>query len=151
MRNFNNPYPFIDPYQPYQMLINRPFQVPFDVRSTVTPFNIPRGNPFSPTAKIATEAAKANRLSLNKVIASTQKSINTINQIIPIYQQVKPIIDNTKDFSKVIKRAFVRKKPETKIVEPKEKIEPEIVSPKKTNTNSNPFPNEEKNPNKPFF
>ncbi len=148
-RNFYDPYRAINPYTPP---LNQPIypQVMPNYRGIQNPFNIPRGNPFSPTAKIAAAATKANKLDLNKIITSTQKGINTINQIIPIYQQVKPIVENTKDFTKVIKRAFVHKKHETKIVEPKEKIEPEIVNPRQEKA-ADPFPNDEKSPNKPFF
>ncbi len=41
------------------------------------------------------------KLDFNKILNGTSKTLNVINQVIPIYYQVKPIIANAKTLFKV--------------------------------------------------
>lgn len=138
-RSFNQGYPFNPPVDPNAM-------------RGINPISIPKGSAAASRGGLL--AGVGSKMSLNKMITSTQKSLNTINQIIPIYQQIKPIIANTKDFAKVFKRAL-SKSPKS------EKVDVEIVEKKvqeaKKSTNTaqkkeyNPYPKDQKEPNRPFF
>ena len=44
-----------------------------------------------------------NNLSLTKVISGISKTLNIANQVIPLYQQVKPIINNASSILSVFK------------------------------------------------
>lgn len=44
-----------------------------------------------------------NNLSLTKVISGISKTLNIANQVIPLYQQVKPIISNASSILSVFK------------------------------------------------
>ena len=45
--------------------------------------------------------ASLKKIDFNKILNGTSKTLNVINQAIPIYYQVKPIITNAKTFFKV--------------------------------------------------
>ncbi len=90
---------------------------------------------------------------LSSALANAEKGIDTISSIIPIYQKVKPVIENGKDIVNVVKQKFNKKKEK-----PKEKVDVEIVdeeAKEKQNKNLNSEENlnkkEETKPNKPFF
>ena len=44
-----------------------------------------------------------NNLSISKVISGISKTLNIANQVIPLYQQVKPIISNASSILSVFK------------------------------------------------
>ncbi len=46
---------------------------------------------------------------LSKIIDTTQRGINTINQIVPLYKQVSPIIKQVSTFTKSISAFLFRK------------------------------------------
>ena len=43
-----------------------------------------------------------NGLNLTKIIGGISKTLNVANQVLPLYQQLKPIISNAKDITKII-------------------------------------------------
>lgn len=106
--------------------------------------------PFSLPGSAAGIATAAKKFSWSGIFNGIGKTIGTVNQIIPLYQNVKPIINNSKTLLKVMKGLNTptnsqTKEPtkpvmETKIekiidTQPEEKIE--IVS--------------QRSPAKPFF
>lgn len=105
--------------------------------------------PFSlPGANVAT-AAKSG-FSFSSLFSGIQKTATTINQIVPLYHNVKPIISNSKTLFSVMKGLATTPKPQqtTKKEEPKEdiidikeekKVDEEIIEVKSINTPSKPF------------
>lgn len=107
-----------------------------------SPFNVPRMG-----GKDVTRVKKG--FTLNSALTNAEKGIDTISSIIPIYQKVKPIVENGKDFINLIKTKLVKTK-EKKV----EKVEPELVDPmNKTEkeTIKETKKKEEKEPNAPYF
>lgn len=51
---------------------------------------------------------RASGFTLEKILSRTQRSINTINQIIPLYKQVKPIYNQGKNMVKSV-ASFINK------------------------------------------
>lgn len=67
-------------------------------------------------------------LTFKDILSRTEKSVDTISSMIPLYQKVKPILDQGKNmFSSVTN--FLTKKQEKKI----EKVDIEIVTKQETN------------------
>ena len=69
----------------------------------------PRNTPFSQGYPRTLIYPRFNKLSqrnptinLSKIIDTTQRGINTINQIVPLYKQVTPIINQATKFTKSI-------------------------------------------------
>lgn len=60
-----------------------------------------------------------NPLSFTKIISGISKSLNIVNQVIPLYKEVKPIISNASGILSVFKEmnkeenATINKEPET--------------------------------------
>lgn len=60
-----------------------------------------------------------NPLSFTKIISGISKSLNIVNQVIPLYKEVKPIISNASGILSVFKEmnkeenARINKEPET--------------------------------------
>lgn len=60
--------------------------------------------PFSTPKAVASAATKATKsFSLSSIINGAQKGINTLNQIIPLYNQVKPLVQNGKQMFNIFK------------------------------------------------
>ena len=41
-------------------------------------------------------------LDIAKIVTSLSKTLNVVNQAIPLYEQFKPILSNVKDISKIV-------------------------------------------------
>ena len=60
-----------------------------------------------------------NPLSFTKIISGISKSLNIVNQVIPLYKEVKPIISNASGILSIFKEmnkeenATISKEPET--------------------------------------
>ena len=104
--------------------------------------------PFSlPGANLATVATKG--LSFSTIFSGIQKTATTINQIVPLYHNVKPIISNSKTLFSVMKSLSKeppktaqkqnKVKEETTIIDIKEEKVEEKVEVKSTTTPSKPF------------
>ena len=106
--------------------------------------------PFSlPGASIASTAKST--LSFSSIFSGIQKTATTINQIVPLYHNVKPIISNSKALLGVMKgiasapkqqpKSEVKKEtePNKDIIDIKEGVKEEKVEVKSTNTPSKPF------------
>lgn len=52
--------------------------------------------------RFTNQIRKSNIINLSKILETTQKGINTINQIVPIYKQVTPIVKQFGNFTKSI-------------------------------------------------
>ena len=108
--------------------------------------------PFSlPGANVAT-AAKSS-FSLSSIFSGIQKTATTINQIVPLYNNIKPIISNSKTLFNIMKgvaaappkqtQTTIKKEKEEPInVEIKEKTKDEKIEIKSINTPSSPFFNQ---------
>ena len=105
--------------------------------------NIPRGiNPYMQgTAINGMENAIRPRMGLFKglsnikwgtILNNTQKTLNVINQAIPVYYQLKPIASNLKSFSSLM-RAF--NEPDEQTTKGANR---EILSEKKENSSNQP-------------
>ena len=78
-------------------------------------------------------------INLTKILDTTQKGINTINQIVPIYKQVTPIFKQVANFSKSI-NSFLFRKPNnirSNAQENNDSIKKEDY--RKVDNSSNPF------------
>lgn len=123
----------------------------------------PPFNPFkTPTLKSSTRlASKAGlgavkKFNVSSLLNTSQEAINTFNSFVPIYHELKPLVENTKGITKTLKQAFVKKKGGEKTVNKKtaEVVTPEIVEPEPPAPPKKEAPRqfqEEKEPNKPFF
>ena len=95
-------------------------------------------------------------LSFSSILNGAQKGINTLNQIIPLYNQVKPLVQNGKQMFNIFKNVKkVNFEPEGKIETPpvKEEIKPikvETIKEDMQEDTSNIIFNKT-SPSKPFF
>ena len=113
-------------------------------------FNSPFLNPYI-TRNVSSSLLKTSKFSFGSIITGLEKTVSTINQIIPIYTQVKPLVSTSKSFftnaSKLLKRS---KKATTNLQTPDNtrviNVEAKEVKKKETNTNINVT-----SPYKPFF
>ena len=116
-----------NPYQNYYRGINTP-----SMRSNINPLN------------------GRKKTSLKSMIGTAERSIDTINSIIPLYQKVKPVLDNGKNILTSITSFFNKPvKKEDRVVE---KVDVEIVdTPIKNNEKENfDYRNNDDN-STPFF
>ena len=116
-----------NPYQNYYRGINTP-----SMRSNINPLN------------------GRKNTSLKSIIGTAERSIDTINSIIPLYQKVKPVIDNGKNILSSITSFFANTpKKENKKVE---KVDIEIVETPKQNKKEESFDYRSNQSNSgPFF
>ena len=56
-----------------------------------------------------TSIRKVSTLNLGKILETTQRGINTINQIVPIYKQISPVIKKVSAFTKSFSGLLFRK------------------------------------------
>lgn len=76
---FNNPMYYNNPYNFYNPSIN----------------NIARGGIFS-------SLFKTHNINWSNLLTNTQKTLNVINQAIPVYYQIKPICSNAKTMLRMV-------------------------------------------------
>lgn len=68
-------------------------------------------------------------LSLSKVLGGISKGLNIVNQAIPIYKEVKPLVGNAKKIISVLGEVNKPTKVnETKVKEIKEETKPYVIS-----------------------
>ena len=72
-----------------------------------TPYFFPGLNA---AANTATKASFFSKLNLGTILTNASKTLNVINQAIPLYYQAKPVISNLKSLSKITKE-FTSKQP----------------------------------------
>ena len=63
---------------------------------------------------------KVSSFNIGKILETTQRGINTINQIVPIYKQVTPVIKKVSSFTKSFSSFLFRNKEVSSKDEPKE-------------------------------
>lgn len=120
------------------------------------PLSIPKGGLLKGLfPSLGSASSLGTKGMISKVLSGTENVIATVNQVIPIYQQVKPLWDNSKGVRSALKKFFpFSKTSKSTTKENKEVIEnPEIITPKKE-TKKTPVHEEEKEqnePNQPFF
>lgn len=128
------------------------------------PYNFnPNGFPIFTPPKIKTSTrlltkqnlGAAKKFSLSSLIDTSNKAINAFNSFVPLYHEVKPMIENGKNVVDGVKKFLNKKKPEVKTVKKeKEVVDAEIISDDnyKTETKEQTatFENQTK-PNSPFF
>lgn len=108
--------------------------------------------PFStPKAALTTAAKTTKSLSFSSIINGAQKGINTLNQIIPLYNQVKPLVQNGKSMLNIFKKVKNTNFEPEGLEEPisETKVE-EPTNNKEINKEENIIFNQTK-PSKPFF
>ena len=59
-------------------------------------------NPYSAVAKEGLFSALKTKINWGTILTNTQKTLNIVNQAIPLVYQVKPIINNAKTIFKVM-------------------------------------------------
>lgn len=64
-------------------------------------YNNPYFNPYINFTPKPSLFSKLKSLSFTEILNGTQKTLNIINQAIPIVYQVKPLIENTKTIFKI--------------------------------------------------
>ena len=75
--------------------------------------------------------ASVRNIKWGSILTNTQKTLNVINQAIPVYYQMKPIVNNIRSFGKIMS-AF--KEPDNT----SKNVVNEVVEPKKENQNNLP-------------
>ena len=122
------------------------------MQRSISPFPL-AGSTFARSNALSSLAAsKTSKLSLTSLISGAQKTIGTVNQIIPLYNQVKPMFQNSKALINTLKEIkFLPKKRNTqhtqKTFTPNK--QPEIKKEEKPVTKEiHPQKNE---PSKPYF
>lgn len=101
---------------------------------------------------------KSPKFSFNGIITNLEKTVSTINQVIPLYNQVQPLISN----SKTLINAFKNTKKENKKAQRKSTFNPNIINVDPVQTTNTSTTSEKKeftsefftnvnSPNKPFF
>lgn len=115
-----------------------------------SPLSIPRGNNLFRGSISQGVGSLTSKGTISKILSSTENVVATINQAIPIYQQVKPLWDNSKKLRTAIKRIFPIKSPQDDTQ--KEVYDnPEVVSKDaKKDTRKDDYV-EDNNPHQPFF
>ena len=65
-----------------------------------TPYFFPG---VSSAANVASKASILSKLNLGTILTNASKTLNVINQAIPLYYQAKPVISNLKSLTKITK------------------------------------------------
>lgn len=141
---------FYNPYMnnPYNQYHNHFVQNPY-LKSQI-PLSIPKGN-FYRSPLTGTIGNMSSKTTLSKVLSGTENIIATVNQVIPLYQQVKPLFSNSKIIKGVATKLFPFTNRQTAAFNTAEVVDDvEIVD--KTKYKAKKIDTEEqKEPNKPFF
>lgn len=78
--------------------------IPRGLGSSLLNKGLGKSIPFSTPKALSSIATKTNKsLSFSSIISGAQKGINTLNQIIPLYNQVKPLVQNGKQMLNIFK------------------------------------------------
>lgn len=78
--------------------------IPRGIGSSLLNKGLSKSIPFSTPKAIANVATKTSKsFSLSSILSGAQKGINTLNQIIPLYNQVKPLVQNGKQMLNIFK------------------------------------------------
>lgn len=92
---FNNPYN----YYPYMNMASPTANIG---RMSAFPGTINRGISQAPTLAKGGLFKSLSGIKWSEVLSNTQKTLNVINQAIPVYYQIKPIFSNVKSFSRLL-------------------------------------------------
>lgn len=154
MNNYNNPNNNIynasmnNGYRSSNTGYNQQF---YNWGRTAMPFSTPRGNFTQNQRNNGTNFIKTTgkSLTLSRFLDSTQNVISTVNQAIPIYQQVKPMFANSKLLTSALKKVFPMREEKQNVTHTTKTkpVEPVIINSEKK---SNLF-KEQRDPNKPLF
>lgn len=76
-----------------------------------SPIGVPQSNGFIPKVggllgnlgQGAGLGSKFSGLSFSTILGGIQKTVSTVNQVVPLYQQIKPVINNGKTFLKMMR------------------------------------------------
>ncbi len=122
----------------------------YPLRSMPNPLSIPRGNNLLRSPLSQGVGSLTSKGTISKILSSTENVVATINQAIPIYQQVKPLWDNSKKLRTAIKRIFPFNNQKDDVQ--KEVYDnPEVVTQEtKKETKKDDYV-EDNNPHQPFF
>lgn len=167
------PFSSYPPYQSYQQrgIPNRgnagfyrsapsmraaPFQgnMPQNMMRSPSFLSVPHGQTSrSLFSSFGAAGASASKLTLSKVLNGTENLIATVNQVIPIYQQVKPLWDNSKILKNAVKKVFPTRQAAQQSMKKEVIQDPEIITPqaKESPKQKVEQPEEQKEPNRPFF
>lgn len=100
--------------------------IPRGIGSSLLNKGLSKSIPFSTPKAIANVATKTSKsFSLSSILSGAQKGINTLNQIIPLYNQVKPLVQNGKQMLNIFKNVK------------KTNFEPEGINNEETNKDEN--------------
>lgn len=122
-------------------------------RPPLAPFKTPT---LKSSARLASKAGlgAVRKFNISSLLDTSQKAINTFNSFVPVYHELRPLVENTKGITKTLKQAFLKKKDgkEAKAAKTKssEVVTPEIVEPPAPPPPA-PELKEEKEPNRPYF
>ena len=105
--------------------------------------------PFSLPGASVTTAAKSG-ISFSSIFNGIQKTATTINQIVPLYHNVKPIISNSKTLFSVMK-SLSKEPPKTTPKQNKVKEEATIIDIKEEKVEEKVEVKSTTTPSKPFF
>lgn len=137
-------------------MFRNPFLSSMGNFSSKFPFSVPNvANNITNTLGSVNTLGTASKFSLTGILEGASKTINTINQIVPLYQQVKPIFSNAKTALNIFKNVKninnIPTNPSSEVTnEQPIKKEPTIKEPK-TKVNKEPIIITQTSPNKPFF
>lgn len=170
------PYPPFSSYPPYQSYPQRgmpsrgngnsyraaasmrtaPFQgtMPQNMMRSPSFLSVPHGQATRGLfSSLGAAGAGASKLTLSKVLNGTENLIATVNQVIPIYQQVKPLWDNSKILKNAVKKVFPTRQATQQSTRKEVIQDPEIITPqaKESPKQKVEQPEEQKEPNRPFF
>ena len=119
------------------------------------PFNVPSIANNAANISTASSLLKGtSKLSFTSILDNASKTINTINQIVPLYNQVRPMISNAKTALNIFKN--VNNPNIINTNETQNSIQNQIKEEVKNSSKKEESPNptiilNKPNPNKPFF
>ena len=148
-------------FNPYQQNYNAPmFNQNYQIMNynypqySRSPFDIPKLRSPVGSSKRLNLFSGAKKLNLTGLIDTSSKAINTFNQMIPIYQEIKPVFTNTRSALSTLKRAFIKpkkdNKKQTKPIEP-EVLDKAVVNLKANKQNYKEEIKPDNEPHKPYF
>lgn len=122
----------------------------YPLSTSPNPLSIPRGNNLFRSPLSQRTSSLTSKATISKILSSTENVVATINQAIPIYQQVKPLWDSSKKLRTAIKRIFPLKSSQNDVQ--KEVYDnPEVVTHETKKESRKDDYVEDNNPHQPFF
>lgn len=67
------------------------------------PIDLPRAKGIATLGGLGSIASKGKALKFGSILTGVQKTIGTVNQVVPLYKQIKPMIANGKTFLNIMK------------------------------------------------